>query len=481
MKDERQSLTKAFGWKFMERACQQGVSLLIQIVLARLLTPDVFGILGIMIVFIAFAQVFVQTGLPTALVQRNDIQDADFSTIFYVNLGLLSILYLLLFAIAPLIEAFYGFQDFIFPFRILCLQLFPCAMLSVQIAIETRALRFKSICICSFVGMLLSGTISVFLALHGFGIWALVIQQLVYQSVSVLLLLILQRWIPKLVFSLSRAKIMFNYGWKLIASSLFESLYADLRSLIIGKMFSATELGYYDKGVKFPQTVSNAINGTLQSVMLPILSKEQENIEKIRILIRRSISTSVCIIAPMMAGLIVIAEPIIVLLLTEKWISSVPYLQLSCPSYIFFVIHTLHMQATNAIARTDITLKIQIIRKILLLAFLFGSLMIWRSVTCMIMASLVAIILGAVLDAYIAKKFFSYSFLDQVKDIIPPIMASAIMASLLMIYTLLPLQPIIVLLIQVLTGPVIYFLLAKMMKLEALSLLIEHLKSRKNN
>ena len=475
---QSQSLTKAFSWKFAERVGYQFFSLLIQIVLARILSPHDFGVLGIMIVFTALAQVFVQTGLPTALIQRKDITNADFSTIFYINLGLMCILYVVLFAAAPFIESFYGYEGLAWPFRVLCLQLFPCAALSVQTAIETRALRFKSIFISSFLGMLFSGAVSVLLALHGFGIWALVIQQLVYQSVSFFILLFIQRWTPKLVFSLTRAKVLFAYGWKLLASSLLESLYADVRSLIIGKKFSAAELGYYDKGVKFPQTVTNAINGTLQSVMLPVLSQKQDDKHQIKGILSHSINIATFIVAPMMFGLLVVAKPVVVLLLTEKWLSSVLYLQLSCPTYILFVIHTLHMQATNAIARTDMTLKIQIVRKILLLAFLIGAVLIWRSVASMIWASLAALIIGFVIDAIVAKRYFDYPYLEQIKDTVLPIGASALMAGAISLFTLLSLHLLLLLVIQVLAGTILYVLIAKLMKLDALNFLLGSLKKR---
>lgn len=315
-------------WKLMERGGTQGVQFIIQIVLARLLVPNDYGIISLIAIFINLAAVFVQSGFSAALIQKKDANETDFSSVFYLSLLVATLLYIILFFTAPIIASFYGVYQLTSVLRVLEITLFFGVFISIQNAVISKRMQFKKLFFSSLGSILVSGAVGIVFAYNGFGVWALVAQQLTNQFMSIVILWFTVKWRPKLLFSIERLKGLFLYGWKLLVSSLLDALYMNLRSLIIGKIYNPAMLGFYNRGDQFPQIIVTNINGSIQSVMLPALSAEQDNTKRVKDMVRRSIVTSSFIVFPMMVGLAVVSEPLVKILLTDKWLPCVPFCRL---------------------------------------------------------------------------------------------------------------------------------------------------------
>lgn len=462
-------------WKLFERFGTQGIQFVIQIVLARLLFPSDYGILALVLIFITIANVFVQSGLSTSLVQKKVIDQVDYSSVFYVSLGIAGILYCILYFTAPVIGIFYKNNSLILVLRVLALTLFPGAFNSIQNAIVSRTMQFKRLFYSSVGAGIVSGIVGICLAYQGYGIWALVFQQLTNQICITLILWFTVKWRPRLQFSFERVKILFSFGWKLLVSSLIDTIYNDLRSLLIGKIYTPATLGYYNRGQQFPQLIICNINGSIQSVMLPALAAQQDYTERVKSMMRRSIVTSSFIVFPLMVGLAVVAKPLVLLLLTEKWLPSVPFLQIFCFSYALWPIHTANLQAINAMGRSDIFLKLEIIKKILGLAILAISLPF--GIYYLALGQVLSGIISSFINAYPNKKLLNYGYGEQVKDILPSLLLSLLMGVIVYLVLYLGLSPFITMLIQILVGVIIYVGLAFVFKLECFTYLVQTILS----
>lgn len=364
-------------WRFLERCGAQGVTFLVTIVLARLLVPEVYGLMALVTVFTAILQVFVDSGMGNALIQKKDADDLDFSSVFFFNLVMCIALYILLFFCAPVIAAFYHNPELISVIRVLGITLLISGVKNVQQAYVSRKLQFKRFFFATLGGTIGAAVIGITLAYMGFGIWALVSQNLFNTMIDTLILWFTVRWRPKLLFSFERLKGLLRYGWKLLVSSLLNTFYLNLRTLIIGKLYMPADLAYYEKGQSFPTLIVSNINASIDSVLLPTMSGVQDSRESVKAITRRAIVTSSYLMWPMMVGLAVVAKPLVVLLLTEKWLEAVPFLQISCFALGLEPLQTANLNAIKAMGRSDIYLKLEIIKKsisilILLLSMHFG-------------------------------------------------------------------------------------------------------------
>lgn len=461
-------------WKLMERGGTQGIQFIVQIVLARLLVPNDYGIIALIAIFITIANVFVQSGFNTALIQKKDANETDFSSVFYLSLFVASLLYLIIFFVAPLISEFYDTPQLISVLRVLSITLFFGAFNSIQNAVVSRNMQFKMLFYGSLGAILVSGTIGIVLAYAGFGVWALVAQQLANQFMITVILWFTVKWRPKLIFSFERIKGLFSYGWKLLVSSLIDTLYINLRSLIIGKIYNPAMLGFYNRGDQFPQIIVTNIDGSIQSVMLPTLASEQDNKQRVKELVRRSIVTSSFIVFPLMIGLAITAEPLVKILLTDKWLPCVPFLQIFCASYALYPIHTANLQAINALGRSDIFLKLEIIKKIIGLIILGVS--IFYGVYAIAIGMLITGIIATFINAYPNLKLLNYSYMEQCRDIIPSLLLSLVMGAVVYNFKWFNMVSWLTLIIQVCVGGIIYIGMAKIFKLECYSYLIITLK-----
>lgn len=474
LNNTKNKILSSLLWKLMERGGTQGIQFIVQIVLARLLSPTDYGTIALITIFITIANVFVQSGFSTALIQKKDANEVDFSSVFYLSLFTSSILYMILFFAAPLIAGFYNLSQLIPIIRVLSITLFFGALNSIQNAVISKKMQFKKLFFSSLGAISVSGIIGVSFAYMGFGVWALVIQQLVNQLAVTIILWFTVKWRPKMMFSFERIKVLFSFGWKLLVSSLIDTLYTNLRSLIIGKIYYPAMLGYYNRGEQFPQIIVTNIDGSIQSVMLPALSVEQDNRVRMKDMVRRSIVTSSFVIFPLMIGLTVIAEPLIKILLTDKWLPSVPFLQIACMSYALYPIHTANLQAINALGRSDIFLKLEIIKKIIGLAIL--GVTIFYGVYAIAIGMLVVGIICTFINAYPNLKLLNYGYMEQLKDIMPSLLLSLVMGAGVYNFRWLNLSIYITLALQIGVGVFVYILMAHFFKLECYSYLVKTCK-----
>ena len=447
---------KALFWKLMERFGVQGVQFVLQIVLARLLSPEHYGVLSLMVIFTTLATVFIQSGFNTSLIQNKDVTEEDYSSVLWVTLGVTALLYALLFVAAPWIAAFYEMPDLVSPFRVLCLMLFPGALNSVQLAKVSREMDFKKVFYSNVGGVIVSGVAGIVIALLGGGVWALVAQTLLNTVAACLVMAFTVKMKLVLVCRWSRIRVLFSYGWKLLVSGLMESLYQELSSLVIGKKYDAGMLGYYNRGKQFPQFVINAVNGAVQSVLLPAMSAQQDEKEKVKALMRNSVMISSYIIFPMMAGLAGVAAPLVEVLLGEKWLPCVPFLQIFCFTLAFYPVHTSNLQAINAMGRSDIFLKLEIIKKSFGLAVLVVAVFCFDSPIAIAMTGVVTTVVSCFINAYPNKSLIDYSYAEQMKDILPSLIASLVMCGVVLAVGWLDWAPILVLAVQIIVGVVVY-------------------------
>jgi teichuronic acid exporter len=461
-------------WKLMERGGTQGVQFIVQIILARLLLPEDYGIIALVVIFTSIAGVFVQSGLNTALIQKKDADQVDFSSVFYLSLLIAFLIYIILFFAAPFIAAFYVIPEITPVIRVLSIILFFGAFNSIQNAVIARSLQFKKLFFSSTGAILISGTVGIYMAYTGFGVWALVGQQLTNQLFITLILWFTVKWRPQLLFSLVKVKGLFSFGWKLLMSALIDTVYRDLRSLIIGKMYNPAMLGFYNRGQQFPQLLITNINGSIQSVMLPVLSSQQDNRPRVKDIMRRAIVTSSFIIYPMMVGLAVTAEPLVKILLTDKWLPCVPFLQIFCASYALWPIHTANLQAINALGRSDIFLKLEIIKKMVGLSIL--GVTVFYGVYAIALGQVIGGIISTFINAYPNKKLLNYSYIEQWKDIMPSLLLSLVMGAVVYSLKWLGLSVFLTLIIQVCVGIILYIGMAWIFKLECFRYLLSTLQ-----
>ncbi len=477
----KSKILSSLFWKLMERGGTQGIQFIVQIVLARLLIPEDYGVIALVTIFIIIANVFVQSGFNTALIQKKDANESDFSSVFYLSLFVASLLYVILFFAAPIIAAFYDESQLILVLRVISVTLFFGAFNSIQNAVVARKMQFKKLFFSSLGAIIASGTVGIVMAYTGFGVWALVLQQITNQLLIIVILWFTVEWRPRLLFSFERVKSLFSYGWKLLVSSLIDTLYMNLSSLIIGKIYNAEMLGFYNRGKQFPELIVINIDGSIQSVMLPAFASQQDNRQRVKDMVRRSIVTSSFILFPMMVGVAVIAEPLVKILLTEKWLPCVPFLQIYCVSYALWPIHTANLQAINALGRSDIFLKLEIIKKILGLAIL--GVTVFYGVYAIALGSIISGLIGTIINSYPNEKLLNYSYKEQWKDIMPSLLLSLVMGAVVYSVQLFGMTVWPILIVQGFVGIILYVGMARIFKLECFTYLLltckDILKNRK--
>lgn len=463
-------------WKLLERFGMSGVQFVLQIILARILVPEHYGIMSLMVIFTNLANIFVQSGFNTALIQNKDVTDEDYSSVLWVSLMISLGMYTVLFFSAPWIAEFYSMSEIIVPFRVLSLMLIPAALNSVQLAMITRQMDFKKVFKSNIAAIIISGGIGIVLAYLGAGLWALVAQSLISVIVTCIVMWFTVKWRPCFVCNFTRVRVLFSFGWKLLVSSLLDTLYQDLRSLVIGKKYDSGTLGYYNRGKQFPQFVINAINGAVMSVMLPAMSERQEDKNGLKNMMRTSISMSAYIIFPMMAGLAAVAESLVEILLTEKWLPCVPYMQIYCFTLAFTPVHTCNLQAINAMGRSDLFLKLEIIKKTYGIIVLAIAVFCFDSPIAIAMTGVFTAFLGWFVNSFPNKKLVSYAYLEQIKDVLPSLLMSLFMCVIVLLVGLIELPTILLLIVQVLLGVALYVVLSMIVKPQPYIVLIDIIK-----
>ena len=464
-----------FVWRFMERIGAQGVAFVVSIVLARLLDPAVYGTVALVTVFTTIMQVFVDSGLGSALIQKKDADDLDFSTVFYFNMLMCAVLYGIMFAIAPLISEFYELPELTPIVRVSSLTLLISGLKNVQQAYVSKHMLFKRFFYSTIGGTAVSAAVGIGMAFAGFGVWALIAQNLINLAAGTVILWITVKWRPKLMFSWQRLKGLFSFGWKLLASSLLDTVYRDIRQLIIGKLYTTDDLAFYNKGNQFPHLIVTNVNSSIDSVLLPAMASEQDNRERVKAMTRRAIKTSTYIMMPMMMGLAVCAEPVIRILLTEKWLPCVFFLRIFCFTMAFYPIHTANLNAIKAMGRSDMFLRLEVLKKIVGIAALLATM--WVSVEAMAYSLLLTTVFSQIINASPNKKLLAYSYLNQVQDMLPQIALSVVMGAIVYCVNFLPLNEYLKLVIQVPLGVLVYVGGSVLFKLESFTYVMSVAKS----
>lgn len=454
-------------YKFLNLCSTQLIGFIVSLILARLLTPSEYGTLSLLLIFTNLATIFVQSGLNTALIQKLDADEVDFSTVFWATLGTAIFFYFVLFILAPFISDFYERPDIAVYLRVLGVILFPGAINSIQLARISKEMKFQKLFKSNLVGSISSGAIGIAMAYKGFGVWSLIVQQLTNQIVNCVVMFFIVQWRPHLQFSVHRFKRLFEFGWKLLLSGLINSLYNDLRNLVIGKKYDAETLGLYTRGQQFPQILITNIDGSINSVMLPALSEKQGFVEDAKHMMRRAVKTSSYIVWPMMIGLAIVAEPTVRLILTAKWIGCVPYLQVMCLTYAFMPIHTANLQAINAMGRSDVFLRLEIIKKVYGLVILAIAVFCFKSPMAIAVSGVISGLISTFVNASPNKKIMNYSYFEQIKDIIPSIILSVAMGLIISPLSWVIDSDILLLVCQILLGVVLYIALSALFRVEA--------------
>ena len=473
------NLSNAIGWKLLERFGVQGSQFILQIILARILDPEHYGVLSLMVIFTTLATVFIQNGFNTALIQNKDVTEEDYSSVFWVTLGIAGLLYGVIFFCAPLIAAFYSMPEIVAPLRVLALMLIPGALNSVQLAKVSREMDFRKVFFGNLAGILIAGIAGIISALMNGGLWALVIQTMLNMFIVCLVMCFTSGLRLRFVCNWKRVGVLFRFGWKLLVSGLLDTLYQDLRSLVIGKKYDSGTLGYYNRGKNFPQFIITAVNGTVQSVMLPAMSEKQDDIASVKALTRNSITLSSFILFPMMAGLAGVATPLISLLLTDKWLPCVPYLQIYCFTLAFYPVHSCNLQAINAMGRSDIFLKLEIIKKAIGIISLVIAVVCFQSPIAIALTGVFTTFTSCFINAYPNKKLIGYSYLEQMKDMLPTFALSFVMLGCVLAVSLLQLNSLITLVLQILVGVIVYVALSILFRLSPMQMLLQFIKQKK--
>lgn len=459
-----------FIWKLAERCGSQVITFVVSIILARLLLPEDYGKIALCMVFILLLQVFTDSGLGTALIQKKDPDVLDYSSVFYANMVIAVALYGMMYAAAPQIARFYQMPDLMPVIRVLSLVLLGNALQNVQQAYISKHMIFKRFFYSTMGASLASAVVGIILAYGGYGIWALVAQQLLSRYVGAAILWLTVPFHPGFAFSWGRLKCLYAFGWKMLASALLETSYGNLRNLIIGRMYSATDLAFYNQGELFPKVIVNNINASIDSILLPAMASEQDNRERIKGMTRRAIMTSTYIMAPMMMGLAFCAEPIVRLVLTEKWINCVPFLRIFCITYMFYPIHTANLNAITAMGRSDLFLKLEITKKIVGVSLIISTM--WYGVMVMAYSLLVSSLLSMIINSWPNRKLLHYSYIEQCKDILPGILVAIAMGVCIYPISWFHFSDLETLLIQIPMGACIYILLSAVLQLESFSYIL---------
>ena len=409
------------------------------------------------------------------MIQKKDADNVDFSSVFYFNIILGILVYAVVFIMAPYIAGYFNMEILCPVLRVLGLRLIVAGANSVQHAYVSKQMLFKRFFWSTLGGTIGSAILGITMAYMGFGIWALVVQYMFNSIIDTLVLWFTVKWRPKLAFSLKRLKNLFSYGWKFLVSSLLDTGYNELRSLVIGKMYTPADLAYYNKGKNFPNLIVTNVNSSIQSVLFPAMANCQDKKEQVKSMCRRSIRTSSYIMLPLMTGLALVAEPFVKLLLTEKWLQCVPYLQIACFTFAFMPIHTANLQAIKAMGRSDIFLKLEIIKKIMGLAVLifvapFGVLAIAFS-------GILTTILSSIINSYPNRKLLNYNYFEQLKDLFNGFLPLIVMSVLVYLTGLVNIGEFPLIVMQVIVGMISYVAVSALTKNDSFIYALEIVKS----
>lgn len=463
---------KGMGWKLLEKGGIQIAQFIIQIFLARLLSPGEYGIVGLLTIFITVSDVFIQQGFAGALIQKKDADNIDYSSVFFANIVLSIVIYSILYFISPYVSLFYNEASLCPLLRVLSLNVIIGSFCVVQNAIISKNLDFKKSFIRNAIAVVVQGVSGIYMAVLGYGAWALVYSKVAYSLVGTIVLCVSVKWKPSFEFSLRRLMKLFSFSSKILGTNLLNTVFNNIHSLIIGKFFTSSDLGYYQRGQQMPQVAMNAIDGSFNEVLFPALSKLQDNIEGVKNALRRSMKTSAFFVMPMMIGLAIVSEQFVRLLLTDKWISCVPYMKLQCIICLFWPFSA-RTHALNAIGKSEVTFRLSVITKAITLVCIF--LLIPLGIYAIMIGTIVALLISFFITSYYINKYIIYSLKELAIDIFPVMCITLCMGATIFPIPYFVHSDLLVLILQVILGGGIYLFLAKIFKIDTLTYVIKAL------
>lgn len=466
-------------WSFFERFGAQGVTFIVSIVLARLLDPAVYGTIAIVTVVLEILDVFVDSGLGNALIQKTDADDTDFSSVFFFNLVASTVMYGVLFFTAPLVAKFFDTAELTALIRVMGLSLVFSGVKNVQKAYVARQMCFKRFFYATTGGTIGAAVLGILMAYKGFGVWALVAQSLFNNCLDTLILWVTVKWRPALKFSLRRFMELFAFGWKILTASIVNSVYNNLRQLIIGKLYTTSSLAFYNRGYMVPNVFVSNVNSAIDNVLFPVMSSAQNNVETVKAMTRRSVRVSSYVMWPVMLGIAACASPLVSLLLTDKWLPCVPFVIVFSISYAFNTPQSANLNAIKAMGHSDIYLRVEITKKIIGLAVLIATM--WFGPLVMALGNLGFTVICIFVNAFPNRKLLNYSYRQQMADFLPSMLLAGAMFAIVYSLKFLGLTNWLTLLIQVPTGVLIYLIGSKLFKFDSFDYILNTLKSLSKN
>ena len=465
MSSSRSTIIWSMIWKLLEKCSIQIVSFIVTVVLARLLLPEDYGLIALIAIFIALSDVIIDGGLNMALIQKKDADVLDFSTVFFFSLALSVAVYIILYLASPYIASFYHSPQLIPVIRVLSLSLLFYAVNSIQRAYVSRKMLFRKMFYCNIVAVIISGILGIVLAYNGYGVWALVAQSVSNIFLSCVFLWVILQWRPVFSFSVKRFSGLFSFGWKIFLSNFIITLFVKLRALIIGRLYQPATLAFYDKGNQFPGLISDTVCGAIQSVIFPAFSEVQDDRLRVKSMMRRSINVTCWFMFPLMAGLIATARPLVLLLLTEKWLPCVPFLQIICIANFFRPVTIPNGQAIIAMGYSGIALKLEVIRKVVDVIILVISCRIgvYAIAWGVVVFNFLCLFINLLPNVFLLQ----YRISEQIGDVFPTFIVSLLMFVSIYWVSRLSITPICQLLIQVMLGLFVYIMLCKLLKIES--------------
>lgn len=482
--DEKQGASRAgviegLGWSFAERILAQLVSTLVGIVLARVLSPDDYGIVSVVMIFITICNVFVTSGFGTAIVQKKEVDHRDFDTAFYLSFAMSLVLYTALFFSAPVIAAFYEMPQLIPVLRVLGVRIILTSLNTIQQANIQREMRFKAYFYANIIGTALSCGMGVAMAFSGYGVWALVAQYLTNTVVGSIVMLFVCKWHPGWAFSWKKAREIYSFGWKVLCTELVYTTDANVRGLLVGKVFGPADLAFYEQGQKYPALFVNNVNTTIQKVMLPAFSRRQDDKESLKTALRRSIQVGAFMVCPLLVGLAVVADNFTLVLLTEKWLPAVPFIWVFCMSYMTRPLESACHQALLAIGRSGLVFWIMLAINGTGLLVTVVAVFVLKSVLWIALFSLLTTCISLICFLLATNKLIGYRLREQLADILPSILLSVGMGVAAFLVGQIPASPIVVLAVQIVVGALGYVALSVLIKPEPFVYIKNTLLNRK--
>lgn len=459
----KQKTVKGMGWSAIDQISRSGIQFLVGIILARLLSPDEYGLIGILTIFTTIFIFICDSGFTIALVRKKEVQDEDYSTVFYINLVLSIIMSAALFFSAPLIAAFFKRPELVSLTQVMSSIVIINALGIVQRARLTKAINFKTQTKITLISTISSGVVGISMAYSGYGVWSLVGQQITSQSLNTILLWINNKWLPKLVFSIQSFREMWAFGWKLLVSGLIDSAWTQIYQVVVGKFYAPETLGLYTRAKQFSQMFSTNLTNVVQRVSFPVLSSIQDDRERLKKAYQRVIRATMLPTFVLMFGMAACAKPMILFLIGEKWIGCVGFLQIICIYGSLYPLHAINLNMLQVQGRSDLFLKLEIIKKCISVGpILLG---VFVDIYMMVAGSLIVSCISYYLNAYYSSPYLNYSIKDQIMDIRPSFFVAVIMAVPVYIISYLPLPSYFLFPIQIISGAIIVITICELKKL----------------